>query len=33
FKDLNMIHRIIYAIVGICGVINIGIYFMNFEDR
>lgn len=33
FKDLNMLHRIIYSIVGICGLINIGILFMNFEEK
>lgn len=24
--------KIIYSIVGICGLINIGIYFYRFED-
>mgnify|MGYP001152578526 CR=1 FL=1 len=33
FKDLDMLHRIIYAIVGICGLINIGIYFMDFVEK
>lgn len=33
FKDLTMIHRIIYSIVGICGLINIGIYFMDFVEK
>lgn len=33
FKDMNMIHRIIYSLVGICGIINIGILFMDFEEK
>ena len=32
FKNADMIERIIYSIVGICGLINIGILFMNFEE-
>ena len=27
----TMLTRIIYSIVGICGLINIGIYFYEFE--
>ena len=27
----TMLTRIIYSIVGICGLINIGIYFYKFE--
>lgn len=33
FQNANVIERIIYSIVGICGLINIGILFMNFEDH
>lgn len=33
FGGMNAIERIIYAIVGICGAINIGIYFMDFKDH
>ena len=33
FGEMNVIERIIYAIVGICGAINIGILFMNFEEH
>lgn len=33
FKDMNMIHRIIYSLVGICGIINIGILFMDFVEK
>ena len=27
----TMLTRIIYSIVGICGLINVGIYFYKFE--
>ncbi len=33
FKNMTALHRVIYSIVGICGLINIGILFMNFEDK
>ena len=33
FGEMNVIEKIIYAIVGICGAINIGILFMNFEEH
>ena len=33
FGSVEMLERIIYILVGICGLINIGILFMNFEDR
>lgn len=33
FGTMEVIERIIYGIVGICGVINIGILFMNFEEK
>ena len=29
----TMLTRIIYSIVGICGLINIGIYFYKFEPK
>ena len=29
----TMLTRIIYSIVGICGLINIGIYFYKFEPQ
>ena len=32
FGSIPTIERIIYSIVGICCLINIGILFMNFED-
>lgn len=28
----TMLTKIIYSIVGICGLINIGIYFYKFES-
>lgn len=31
FGDLYMIARIIYIIVGICGIINIGLLFSHTE--
>ena len=33
FGSVGIIEKIIYILVGICGLINIGILFMNFEDR
>ncbi|MEG1150222.1 MAG: DUF378 domain-containing protein [Bacilli bacterium] len=32
FKNADMIPKVIYSIVGICGLINIGILFMHFKD-
>ena len=32
FGSMEIIERIIYAIVGICGLINIGIYFMDLDN-
>ncbi len=32
FGSIPAIERIIYSIVGICGLINIGILFMKFEE-
>lgn len=31
FKDMYIIARIIYVIVGICGLINIGLLFNHIE--
>lgn len=31
FGDMNMISRIIYAIVGICGIINLGLLFSHIQ--
>ena len=33
FGSVGIIEKIIYILVGISGLINIGILFMNFEDR
>lgn len=33
FGSGEMIEKIIYMLVGICGLINIGILFMSFEDK
>ncbi len=33
FGDTNMISNIIYGIVGICGLINIGILFNHLESN
>lgn len=32
FGDKTLMSRIIYSIVGICGLINIGILFNHFEE-
>lgn len=31
FGEVNMIPRIIYAIVGICGIINLGLLFSHIQ--
>ncbi len=33
FGNMAILERIIYAIVGICGLINIGIYFMDLDQE
>ena len=33
FESVPVIEKIIYILVGITGLINIGILFMNFEER
>ena len=33
FGSMEIVEKIIYILVGICGLINIGILFMNLEDR
>ena len=32
FESAEVIEKFIYILVGISGLINIGILFMNFED-
>ena len=31
FNNMPIIQSIIYSIVGICGIINIGIFFVHFR--
>lgn len=33
FGDMTMLSRIIYTIVGIAGIINIGIFLYHFDDN
>ena len=33
FKDMYIVARIIYIIVGICGLINIGLLFNHIESK
>ena len=33
FNEGSMLTKIIYSIVGICGLINIGILFMSMENN
>lgn len=33
FGSMAIIERIIYAIVGVCGLLNIGIYFMDLDNN
>lgn len=32
FGSISLVEKLIYIIVGICGLINIGIFFMNMEE-
>ncbi len=32
FGDMTMLTRIVYGLVGICGLINIGILFSHIEQ-
>lgn len=32
FANVNMLEKAIYVVVGICGLINIGIFFVNDES-
>lgn len=31
FGNMSMLSRIVYTVIGICGLINIGIFFNHFE--
>ncbi len=33
FGDMTMLTRIVYGLVGICGLINIGILFSHIEQK
>lgn len=33
FGEESILPRIIYAIVGICGLINIGVLFSHFDEH
>ena len=33
FKSFDLIEKIIYSIVGICGIISIGVLFNNIEAK
>ena len=33
FGDLNLIKSLIYIIVGICGIINIGLFFAHIHHN
>ncbi len=33
FGDMTMLARVIYTIIGIAGLINIGIFLYHFEDH
>lgn len=32
FSNVNILEKVIYVVVGVCGLINIGLLFTNFED-
>lgn len=33
FGDMSMLSRIVYSLVGIAGLINIGLLFVHIEDH
>ncbi|MBE6140339.1 MAG: DUF378 domain-containing protein [Firmicutes bacterium] len=33
FQDADVFERIVYSLVGISGLINLGILFMHFEEH
>ena len=32
FYYVSILEKVIYVVVGVCGLINIGLLFTNFED-
>ncbi len=33
FESVGILEKIIYILVGICGLINIGIFMMHLDER
>lgn len=33
FKDIDILRRIIYIVISVCGLINIGLLFTHLEDH
>lgn len=33
FQDMDMIKRIVYIVIAICGLINIGLLFNHIEEK
>lgn len=33
FKDIDILRRIIYIVIAVCGLINIGLLFTHIEDH
>lgn len=33
FQDMDIIKRIIYIVIAVCGLINIGLLFNHIEDK
>ncbi len=33
FEDIDILRRIIYIVIAVCGLINIGILFTHLEDH
>lgn len=32
FNNVSILEKVIYVVVDVCGLINIGLLFTNFED-
>lgn len=32
FNNVSILEKVIYVVVGVCGLINIGLLFTSFED-
>ncbi len=33
FEDIDILRRIIYIVIAVCGLINIGLLFTHLEDH